>query len=80
MVSLIALIVGGLGVGAAIESPAAENDEHRVHEMILGRSEHILYIYLAQALWLGILGSVLGYSGRIRAIGVRKTHSNYFDV
>ena len=61
MVSLIALIVGGLGVGATMQSHLRQKMTNIAFmKCIGGRSEHILYIYLAQALWLGILGSVLG--------------------
>jgi putative ABC transport system permease protein len=61
MVSLIALIVGGLGVGATMQSHLRQKMTNIAFmKCIGGRSEHILYIYLAQAMWLGILGSVLG--------------------
>src|SRR4029434_8626872 len=58
---LIGLIVGGLGVGATMQSHLRQKMTNIAFmKCIGGRSEHILYIYLAQAIWLGTLGSVLG--------------------
>jgi putative ABC transport system permease protein len=82
MVSLIALIVGGLGVGATMQSHLRQKMTNIAFmKCIGGRSEHILYIYLAQAMWLGILGSVLGavLGAFAQAIFARLV-ANYFDV
>jgi putative ABC transport system permease protein len=46
-----------------------------------GRSEHILYIYLAQALWLGLLGSLVGVLlGAFAQSVFAKLVAGYFDV
>ena len=82
MVSLIALIVGGLGVGATMQSHLRQKMTNIAFmKCIGGRSEHILYIYLAQALWLGILGSVLGaVLGAFAQAVFARLVANYFDV
>ena len=82
MVSLIALIVGGLGVGATMQSHLRQKMTNIAFmKCIGGRSEHILYIYLAQALWLGILGSVLGsILGAFAQSVFARLIANYFDV
>jgi putative ABC transport system permease protein len=82
MVSLIALIVGGLGVGATMQSHLRQKMTNIAFmKCIGGRSEHILYIYLAQALWLGIVGSVLGaVLGAFAQAVFARLVANYFDV
>ena len=82
MVSLIALIVGGLGVGATMQSHLRQKMTNIAFmKCIGGRSEHILYIYLAQALWLGILGSVFGaILGAFAQSVFARLIADYFDV
>ena len=82
MVSLISLIVAGLGVGATMQSHLRQKMTNIAFmKCIGGRSEHILYIYLAQALWLGILGSVLGaLLGAFAQAMFARLVANYFDV
>jgi putative ABC transport system permease protein len=82
MVSLIALIVGGLGVGATMQSHLRQKMTNIAFmKCIGGRSEHILYIYLAQAVWLGILGSVLGaILGAFAQSVFARLVASYFDV
>ena len=82
IVNLIALIVGGLGVGATMQSHLRQKMTNIAFmKCIGGRSEHILYIYLAQALWLGILGSVLGaVLGAFAQAVFARLLASYFDV
>jgi putative ABC transport system permease protein len=82
MVSLIALIVAGLGVGATMQSHLRQKMTNIAFmKCIGGRSEHILYIYLAQALWLGMLGSLLGaILGAFAQSVFARLIANYFDV
>lgn len=82
MVSLIALIVAGLGVGATMQSHLRQKMTNIAFmKCIGGRSEHILYIYLAQALWLGLLGSLSGalFGAFAQAVFARLVAS-YFDI
>jgi putative ABC transport system permease protein len=61
LVSLIALIVGGLGVASAVHSHLQQRLETIGILKCLGaRSGQVLRIYLFQALGLGLAGSVLG--------------------
>jgi putative ABC transport system permease protein len=82
MVSLIALIVGGLGVGATMQSHLRQKMTNIAFmKCIGGRSEHILYIYLVQALWLGILGSLMGaVLGAFAQAVFARLVASYFDV
>ena len=82
MVSLISLIIGGLGVGATMQSHLRQKMSNIAFmKCIGGRSEHILYIYLAQALWLGILGSVLGaILGAFSQSVFARLIADYFDL
>jgi putative ABC transport system permease protein len=82
MVSLIALIVGGLGVGATMQSHLRQKMTNIAFmKCIGGRSEHILYIYLVQALWLGLLGSLVGVIlGAFAQSVFARLIANYFDV
>jgi putative ABC transport system permease protein len=82
MVSLIALIVGGLGVGATMQSHLQQKMTNIAFmKCIGGRSEHILYIYLVQAFCLGLAGSVLGaILGAIAQSAFARLLAGYFDV
>jgi len=82
MVSLIALIVSGLGVGATMQSHLRQKMTNIAFmKCVGGRSEHILYIYLAQALWLGLLGSVAGaVLGAFAQAIFARIVAGYFDV
>ncbi len=61
LVSLIALIVGALGVGMAMHSHLQQKmDNIAVMKSLGGRSNQILRIYLLQTLLLGIAGGALG--------------------
>jgi putative ABC transport system permease protein len=82
MVSLVALIVGGLGVGATMQSHLRQKMTNIAFmKCVGGRSEHILYIYLAQALWLGLLGSLVGVIlGAFAQSVFARLVAGYFDV
>jgi putative ABC transport system permease protein len=82
MVSLIALIVGGLGVGATMQSHLRQKMTNIAFmKCIGGRSEHILYIYLVQAFCLGLAGSIAGsVLGAIAQSAFAHLISGYFDI
>ena len=61
LVSLIALIVGGLGVATSIDGHLRQRmDSIAIIKCLGGRSHQLMRIYLAQALLLGLAGSVIG--------------------
>jgi putative ABC transport system permease protein len=61
LISLIALIVGSLGVGMSVHSHIQQRmDTIGIMKAVGGRSAQILQIYLVQTLCLGLAGSVLG--------------------
>jgi putative ABC transport system permease protein len=61
LVSLIALIVGSLGVAMAMYSHLQQRmDTIAVMKAVGARSSQILQIYLFQTLWLGVGGGVIG--------------------
>lgn len=61
LVSLIALIVGSLGVAMAMYSHLQQHmDTIAVMKAVGARSSQIMQIYLLQTLWLGIAGGLLG--------------------
>ncbi len=61
LVSLIALIVGALGVAMAMYSHLQQHmDTIAVMKAMGARASQIMEIYLLQTLWLGIAGGVLG--------------------
>jgi len=61
LVSLIALIVGALGVGMAMHAHLQARMDHiAVMKSIGGRSREIMRIYLLQTLMLGLGGGVVG--------------------
>lgn len=82
MVSLIGLIVSGLGVGATMQSHLRQKMTNIAFmKCVGGRSEHILYIYLVQALWLGLMGSLLGaILGAFAQSVFARLVAGYFDV
>jgi putative ABC transport system permease protein len=61
LVSLIALIVGALGVAMAMYSHLQQRmDTIAVMKAVGARSAQVMQIYLIQTLWLGIAGGVIG--------------------
>ena len=61
LISLIALIVGSLGVAMAMYSHLQQRmDTIGVMKAVGGRSSQITAIYLLQTLWLGIVGALIG--------------------
>jgi putative ABC transport system permease protein len=61
LVSLIALIVGGLGVATAIQAHLAQKmDSIAIMKCLGARSNQIVSIYLMQTVALGLAGGVLG--------------------
>lgn len=82
LVSLIALIIGGLGVGATMQSHLREKISNIAFmKCIGGRSEHIIRIYLIQAIIIGLAGSLIGVTvGAFAQTAFAKLIDNYFDV
>ena len=61
LISLIALIVGSLGVAMAMYSHLQQRmDTIAIMKAIGARSAQVIQIYLIQTLWLGIIGGLLG--------------------
>ncbi|MGI9070184.1 MAG: ABC transporter permease [Bryobacteraceae bacterium] len=61
LVSLIALVVGSLGVAMAMYSHLQQRmDTIAVMKAVGARSSQILQIYLLQTLWLGVAGGLIG--------------------
>ncbi len=61
LVSLIALIVGSLGVAMAMYSHLQQRmDTIAVMKAVGARSKQVMQIYLLQTLWLGIAGGLIG--------------------
>ncbi|MCU1291208.1 MAG: hypothetical protein JWP08_58, partial [Bryobacterales bacterium] len=61
LISLIALIVGSLGVAMAMYSHLQQRmDTIGVMKAIGARGSQVTQIYLIQTLWLGIVGAVIG--------------------
>ncbi|MFL6416196.1 MAG: ABC transporter permease [Bryobacteraceae bacterium] len=61
LISLIALMVGSLGVAMAMHSHLQQRMDTIATLKALGaRSGQIIQIYLVQTLWLGLLGGVVG--------------------
>jgi putative ABC transport system permease protein len=82
MVSLIALIIGGLGVGATMQSHIRQKMTGIAFmKCIGGQSGDIVRTYVIQALWLGLIGSVAGaIFGAITQSAFARLLSDYFDV
>ncbi len=61
LISLIALMVGSLGVAMAMHSHLQQRmDTIATFKALGARSGQIIRIYLVQTLWLGLLGGVIG--------------------
>jgi putative ABC transport system permease protein len=61
LLSLIALIVGSLGVGMAMHSHLQQKmDTIAIMKSVGARSRQIMMVYLIQTLWLGIAGGLIG--------------------
>ena len=82
LVSLIALIVAGLGVGATMQSHLRQKMSNIAFmKCIGGRSEHIVRIYLMQALLIGLTGSVIGVIvGAFAQAAFARLVASYFDI
>lgn len=82
LVSLVSLIVGGLGVGATMQSHLLQKMQSIAFmKCVGGRSEHIIRIYLAQALMLGMAGSLAGvFLGAFGQSVFARLVASYFDV
>lgn len=63
LISLIALIVGSLGVAMAMHSHLEQRmDTIAIMKAIGARTGQVLRIYLLQTLWLGVAGALIGIS------------------
>ena len=61
LVSLIALIIGALGVGMAMYSHIQQRmDTIAVMKAVGAQSSQIITVYLLQTLWLGFAGGIMG--------------------
>src|SRR6202008_3625478 len=82
LVSLIALIVAGLGVGATMQSHLRQKMSNIAFmKCIGGRSEHIVRIYLVQAILIGLAGSIIGaVLGSFAQAAFARLVASYFDV
>jgi putative ABC transport system permease protein len=61
LISLIALIVGSLGVAMAMHSHLQQRmDTIAVMKALGARSRQVIQIYLVQTLWLGLAGGLIG--------------------
>ena len=82
LVSLIALIVGGLGVATSIESHLQlKMDSIAMIKCLGGRSRQVMRIYVAQALLLGLAGSAVGVVlGFVSQLVFPRFLADYFDI
>ncbi len=82
MVSLIALIVGGVGVATSIESHIQQRMDHiAIMKCLGGRSRRVMQVYAAQSVMLGLAGSLLGVIVGFAAQAVfPRFLAGYFDV
>ncbi len=61
LISLIALIVGALGVAMAMYSHLQQRmDTIAVMKALGARAKQVIEIYLIQTLWLGVIGALIG--------------------
>ncbi len=63
LISLIALIVGSLGVAMAMYSHLQQRmDTIAVMKAVGARAQQVIQIYMVQTLWLGLAGGLIGIS------------------
>src|SRR5205823_4643633 len=82
LVSLIALIVAGLGVGATMQSHLRQKMSNIAFmKCIGGKSEHIVRIYVVQAILIGLVGSIMGaILGSFAQAAFARLVATYFDI
>lgn len=82
LVSLIALIVAGLGVGATMQSHLRQKMSNIAFmKCIGGRARQIIQIYVVQALMIGIVGSLTGaVIGAFAQAAFARLVAHYFDI
>jgi putative ABC transport system permease protein len=82
MVSLIALIVGGVGVATTIKSHIQQRMDHiAIMKCLGGRSRRVMHVYAAQALLLGAAGSIIGVAAGFLAQTIfPRFLTGYFDI
>ncbi len=82
LVSLIALIIAGLGVGATMQTHLRQKMPNIAFmKCIGGRSSHIVRIYVAQALIIGFAGSLIGVIiGAFAQAAFARLVASYFDI
>jgi putative ABC transport system permease protein len=82
LVSLIALIVAGLGVGATMQSHLRQKMSNIAFmKCIGGRSGHITRIYVMQAVVIGLAGSLTGVVlGAFAQAVFARLVASYFDI
>jgi putative ABC transport system permease protein len=82
LVSLIALIVAGLGVGATMQSHLRQKMPNIAFmKCIGGRSGDIVRIYIAQALIIAFFGSLIGVvAGAFAQATFARLVASYFDI
>ncbi len=77
LVSLIALIIGALGVGMAMYSHIQQRmDTIAVMKAVGAQSSQIITVYLLQTLWLGFAGGIMGVALPVRPFKVRSPSSS----
>jgi putative ABC transport system permease protein len=82
LVSLIALIVAGLGVGATMQSHLRQKMPNIAFlKCIGGRSKQVIQIYVVQALMIGLAGSLVGaVIGAFAQGAFARMVAHYFDI
>ena len=82
LVSLIGLIVAGLGVGATMQSHLRQKmPTIAFMKCIGGRSGHVIRIYVVQALLIGLTGSLIGaVMGAFAQAAFATLVASYFDI
>src|SRR5262245_27135368 len=82
LVSLIALIVAGLGVGATMQSHLRQKMANIAFmKCIGGRSSQVIQIYVVQALMIGAAGSLIGVVlGAFAQAALARLVAHYFDI
>ena len=82
LVSLIALIVAGLGVGATMQSHLRQKMPNIAFmKCIGGRAGQVVQIYIVQALMIGVAGSLIGaVMGAFAQAAFARLVAHYFDI